>query len=417
MTRRVVVTGLGAVTPVGSDAATTWEALTAGRSGVAAIESFDMPDLPVQIAAEVKGFDPDELFGRRTARRKDRFCLFAMAAAAEAVADAGLDVDPEGEGRPDIGAYIGTAIGGILTLVENYDSLLEGGPRRVSPFFVPMMMPNAASGSVAIMFGLQGPNVSVASACATGSHAIGEAASVIRRGDAEVMLTGGSEGVIHPLSLSGFCNMGALSLRNDEPERASRPFDAERDGFVMGEGSTVLVLESLEHAQARGARIYAEFGGYGASADAYHIAAPDEAGAGAVMSMARAIDDAGLAPSDVDYINAHGTSTALNDRIETLAIRSLFGAHADELEVSSTKSMTGHLMGAAGAVEALVCVKALETGWVPPTINYEHPDPDCDLDYVPNEARQSTPRVAMSNSFGFGGHNGTVLFKAWNGSG
>jgi 3-oxoacyl-[acyl-carrier-protein] synthase II len=335
-----------------------------------------------------------------------------MAAAAEAVADAGLDVDPEGERRPDIGVYIGTAIGGILTLVENYDSLLEGGPRRVSPFFVPMMMPNAASGSVAIMFGLQGPNVSVASACATGSHAIGEAVSVIRRGDAEVMLTGGSEGVIHPLSLSGFCNMGALSLRNDEPERASRPFDAERDGFVMGEGATVLVLESLEHAQARGARIYAEFGGYGASADAYHIAAPDEAGAGAVMSMARAIDDAGLAPSDVDYVNAHGTSTPSGDTVEAVAIHAVFGDHAPNLAISSSKSIFGHLLGASGALESAVCIWALQNNVCPPTINLDNVDPECgNLNFVPNEAQEREVNVVMNNSFGFGGHNVSLILR------
>jgi 3-oxoacyl-[acyl-carrier-protein] synthase II len=411
MKRHVVVTGLGAVTPLGNDVATLWEGLLAGRSGVGPITLFDPSTLEVRIAAEVKAFDPVALFGPREARRNDRFTLFALEAARQALADAGLQV--EGEDRREVGVLIGTAIGGINTLLENYDVLHTSGPHRVSPFMAPMMMPNAASAAVAITYGLRGLNLCVASACATGSHAIGEAAEVIQRERAEVMICGGSDAVIHPLSLAGFRNMGAVSTRNDEPERASRPFDAERDGFVMGEGAGVLVLESLEHARQRGARIYCELVGYGATADAFHITAPEEAGQGAAEAMEQALHDAGLAPQDVDYINAHGTGTPLNDRIETQAIRTVFGLHADRLVVSSTKSMLGHLMGAAGAVEAIACIKSLETGWVHPTLNYEHPDPQCDLDYVPNQARRLEPRVALSNSFGFGGHNGCLIFRRW----
>lgn len=410
MRKRVVVTGLGAVTPLGNDVPTLWENLLAGRSGVGPITQFDPSGLEVRIAAEVKDFDPVALFGRREARRHDRFTLFALEAARQAIADADLGLDRED--RDAIGVVIGTGIGGALTFLENHDVLREAGPRRVSPFMIPMMMPNAASAVIAITYGLRGPNMVVASACATGAHAVGEAAEIIRRGDAEVMLCGGSEAVIHPLALSGFANMGALSSRNDEPQRASRPFDAGRNGFVLGEGAGVLVLESLEHAQARGARVYCELAGYGASCDAFHIAAPEETGEGAALAIRRALADAGLSPEAVDYINAHGTSTPLNDRIETLAIRAVFGPHADHLAVSSTKSMIGHLMGAAGAVEAIVCVKSLETGWVHPTINYETPDPACDLDYVPNQARYLKPRVALSNSFGFGGHNGCLVFVA-----
>jgi 3-oxoacyl-[acyl-carrier-protein] synthase II len=411
MRRCVVITGLGAVTPLGNDVPTMWEALVAGRSGIGPITCFDASDMEVRIAAEVKDFDPVALFGRREARRNDRFTLFALEAARQAIADAGLEFD---DGlRQATGVFIGTAIGGILTLLENYDMLQRSGPRRVSPFMAPMMMPNAASATVAITYGLRGPNICVASACATGSHAIGEAAEVIRRGDAEVMICGGSEAVIAPLSLSGFKNMGAVSTRNEEPHRACRPFDAERDGFVMGEGAGVLVLESLEHARRGGVRIYAELVGYGATADAAHITAPDEDGAGAARAMALALRDAGLAPEAVDYINAHGTSTLLNDRIETRAIRTVFGPHADRLVVNSTKSMMGHLMGAAGAVEAIACIKSLETGWVHPTVNYEYPDPECDLDYVPNQARRLEPKVALSNSFGFGGHNGCLIFRRW----
>jgi 3-oxoacyl-[acyl-carrier-protein] synthase II len=409
MRRQVVVTGLGAVTPLGNDVPTLWEGLLAGRSGVGPITLFDPSHLGVRIAAEVEDFEPVALFGRRQARRNDRFTLFALEATRQALEDAGLQFGGE-DGR-EVGVLIGSAIGGILTLLENYDVLQASGPHRVSPFMVPMMMPNAASGTVAITYGLRGPNLCVASACATGSHAIGEAAEVIRRGHAQVMICGGSDAVIADLSLAAFKNMGAVSTRNDEPQRASRPFDAERDGFVMGEGAGVLVLESLEHARRRGARVYCELIGYGATADAYHITAPEETGQGAAWAMERALDDAGLVPEAVDYVNAHGTSTLLNDPIETQAIRTVFGSHADRLAVSSTKSMLGHLMGGAGAVEAVACLKSLETGWVHPTINYETPDPECDLDYVPNQARRVEPRVVLSNSFGFGGHNGCLVFR------
>jgi 3-oxoacyl-[acyl-carrier-protein] synthase II len=411
MGKRVVVTGLGVVTPVGNDVPTMWEALLAGRSGADHITRFDVSNLDVRIAAEVKGFDPEALFGRRVARRNDRFALFALEAARQAIADAGLAVDNE-LGK-SAGVIIGTSMGGMATLLKNYDVFHTSGPRRVSPFMAPMMMPNAASGAIAIAHGLRGVNLCVASACATGSHAVGEAAEVIRRGDAAVMLCGGSDAPLDPLSLASLGNMRALSTRNDEPTRASRPFDAQRDGFVIGEGAGVIVLEGLEHAQRRGARIYAELAGYGASADAFHITAPDEQGAGAVEAMRAALEDAGLRAESVDYINAHGTGTLLNDPVETQAIRTLFGSHADRLAVSSTKSMVGHLFGAAGAVEAVVCVKSLETGWVHPTINYEYPDPACDLDYVPNTARCLEPKVVLSNSFGFGGHNCCLVFRRW----
>ena len=414
MKQRIVITGLGAVTPLGNDVPTLWEALVAGRSGVGPITCFDISDMEVRIAAEVKDFDPVALFDRRVARRNDRFTLFALAAARQAIAGARLEFDDNL--KQTTGVFIGSAIGGIITLLKNYDALQSSGPRRVSPFMVPMMMPNAASATVAITHGLRGPNLSVASACATGSHAVGEAAEVIRRGQAEVMVCGGGEAVITRLALSGFKNMGAVSTRNDDPQRASRPFDAERDGFVMGEGAGILVLESLEHAQQRGAHICAELVGYGATADATHITAPAEEGAGAARAMTLALRDAGLVPEAVDYINAHGTSTHLNDPMETRAIRTALGPHADRLAVSSTKSMIGHLMGAAGAVEAIACVKSLETGWVHPTVNYEYPDPDCDLDYVPNQARRLEPQVALSNSFGFGGHNGCLVLRRWEGA-
>lgn len=411
MKARVVVTGLGAVTPLGNDVPALWEGLLTGRSGAGPITRFDPSGLEVRIAAEVKDFDPLALFGRREARRHDLFTLYALEATRQAVVDAGLQFDQED--RREVGALIGTGIGGVLTLLENYDLLRESGPRRISPFMVPMMMPNAAAAAVAIAYGLRGSNLCLSSACATGSHAIGEAAEVIRRGGAEVMICGGSEAAIHPLSVAGFKNMGALSARNDEPERASRPFDAGRDGFVMAEGAGVLVLESIEHARRRGARVYCEVAGYGATADAYHITAPEESGEGAALSMELALRDAGVVGEEIDYINAHGTSTYLNDRIETQAIRAVFGSHADRLPVSSSKSVLGHLMGAAGAVEAIACVKTLETGWVHPTANYEDPDPECDLDYVPGQARRLEPRTVLSNSFGFGGHNGSLIFRRW----
>jgi 3-oxoacyl-[acyl-carrier-protein] synthase II len=411
MQKRIVVTGLGAITPLGNDVASYWEGLLAGRSGVDEIAQFDASELEVRFAAEVKDFDPVALFGRREARRNDRFAMFALEAARQAIDDAGLSVSPENEQQ--IGVLIGTGIGGIQTLLDNQHILQTQGPRRVSPFMVPMMMPNAASAVVSIFHGLRGPNLSISSACATGSHAIAEAAEIIRRQQAEVMVCGGSEAAIGPLSLIALRNIGAISARNEEPQRASRPFDADRDGFVVGEGAGILILEDLEHACRRGARILCELAGQGASADAFHVSAPDEDGRGAAQAMQQALNDAGIAPQEVDYINAHGTSTPLNDRTETRAIRTVFGPHADRLAVSSTKSMIGHLMGAAGAVEAVACVKSLETGWVHPTINYETPDPECDLDYVPNSARHLDPRIALSNSFGFGGHNASLVFRRW----
>lgn len=407
--QRVVVTGVGLVTPVGNDAPSTWAGLLAGRSGVSLISTFDYSAFKTHIAAEVKDFDPTRYVDKATARRMDRFLHFAVAAASEAIADAGFEMrfyDPR-----RVGVLIGSGIGGVQTLLEQQRVLLEKGPRRVSPFAVPGLMLNSASGHISIMLGARGPSLALATACATGTHAIGEAAEIIRRGQAEAMIAGGSEAGIVPMAVAGFENMGALSSRNEDPPRASRPFDANRDGFVIGEGAGVLVLERLDRAQARGARIYAELAGYGSTADAYHITAPSEDGKGAAECMQMALADAGLPPEAVDYINAHGTSTPLNDASETKAIKMTFGDHAYRLAVSSTKSMTGHLMGAAGAIEAAFCVLALRDQVLPPTINYETPDPLCDLDYVPNVARQTTVNVAMSNSFGFGGHNGTVIFR------
>ncbi|HEY47807.1 MAG: 3-oxoacyl-ACP synthase [Anaerolineae bacterium SM23_ 63] len=411
MKRRVVITGLGVVTPLGNDVSTFWDALLEGRSGAGPITQFDPAELEVRIAAEVKDFDPVALFGKRGARRNDRFTHFALEAARQAITNA--DLKFEGGDAQKVGVLIGTGIGGVITLLNNFEIFQADGSRRVSPFMVPMMMPNAASAAVAITYGLHGPNLTISSACATGSHAISEAGEMIRRGHSELMICGGSEAIIAPIAIAGLKNMGALSTRNDDPQRASRPFDAERDGFVMGEGAGVLILESLEHASARKARIYCELAGQGATSDAFHITAPDETGQGAAWAMEQALSDAGITPEEVDYINAHGTSTPLNDRTETIAIRTVFGPHADQLAVSSTKSMIGHLIGAAGAVEAVACVKSLETGWVHPTINYETPDPECDLDYVPNQARRLEPKIILSNSFGFGGHNSCVILRQW----
>lgn len=414
MRKRVVITGLGAVTPVGNDVPTFWAALVAGRSGAGPITAYDASEQEVRIAAEVKGFDPIALLGRREARRTDRFTQMVLVAADQAIADADLRFDGSGDNR-QVSVIIGTGIGGLTTLLENADTFRERGPRRVSALMIPMMMPNAAAGEIAIRYGIHGMATALSSACATGTNAIGEAREQIRRGSAEVVICGGGESVMHPLSLAAMNNMGATSQRNDDPQRASRPFDADRDGFVMGEGAGVLILESLEHAQGRGARIYAEVAGYGASSDAFHITAPDEEGRGAALSMQAALFDAGLGPQHIDYINAHGTSTPLNDRIETLAIHTVFGEFAEKVPVSSTKSMVGHLMGAAGAVEAIACVKTLQTGVLHPTINYETPDPACDLDYVPNQARETQPRTVLSNSFGFGGHNATLILARWDG--
>jgi 3-oxoacyl-[acyl-carrier-protein] synthase II len=412
MRRRVVITGMGTLNPVGNDVPTFWEGLIAGRSGAGPITTYDASDQSVRIAAEVKGFDPVALFGPKQVRRTDRFTQLCLAAADEAIAHAGLMFQENGDNQ-HVAVIIGTGIGGVGTLLEGYDTLRARGSRRVSALMVPMMMPNAGAGELAIRYGLHGLAMSVNSACATGTNAIGEGTERIRRGAAEIAICGGGESVMHPLTAAALCNMGAVSRRNDDPERASRPFDADRDGFVIGEGAGVLVLESLEHAQGRGAHIYAEVIGYGSSCDAFHITAPDEDGIGAARSMQAALDNAGLPPTEIDYINAHGTSTPLNDPIETRAVRSIFGRYAYRVPISSTKSMVGHLMGAAGAVEAIVCAKTLETGIIHPTINYETPDPECDLDYVPNVARETHPQTALSNSFGFGGHNATLILRRW----
>ena len=409
MTRRIVVTGIGAITPVGNNVPDLWAALVQGRSGVAPITRFDPSVLRTRFAAEVKGYDAKEHFDRKTIRRLSRFVQFALVATREAVTDARIDFEAVDPSR--VGVVLGTGIGGLVELMEQAEIMETRGPRRLSPFFIPKILPDMAAGEIAIAHGLMGPNMAVCSACATGTNSIGEAMAIIRRGDTDVMICGGTEAAIHPLSIAGFNQIHAVSTRNDDPAGACRPFDATRDGFVMGEGAGVLILESLEHAQERGAPIRAEAMGYGATADAYHIAAPAVDGAGAVASMRNALSDAEIAPTEIDYLNAHGTSTVLNDKTETAAIKTTFGDHAYRLAISSTKSMTGHLLGAAGAVEAIACVKAMEDQVIPPTINYQHPDPDCDLDYVPNEARQADIRTVVSNSFGFGGHNATLIFR------
>ena len=409
--RRVVVTGMGVVTPLGLDVASSWEGVVAGESGVVPISTFDTTDYPCQIAGEVRGFDPTDYFEAKDVRRTDRFVQFSLVATQEALRDADLEVTEER--ADDTGVYIGTGIGGLITLTEQIKVLDARGVRRVSPFLVPMMIADMASGQVSIDVGARGPNMGIVSACSSGAHAIGEAYEVIRRGDAEAMITGGTEGSIVPIGLAGFCASRALTRQNDEPERASRPFDAKRDGFIPAEGAGIVILESLEHAQARGARIHAELIGYGATADAFHVTLPAKEGAGARRAMERALDKAGLDVAEVDYINAHGTSTEANDRLETHAVKTLFGEHADRLPISSTKSMIGHTLGAAGGIEAVFTIKALLDDMLPPTINYEYPDPACDLNYVPNESRPARVDIAMSNSFGFGGHNASLVFRAY----
>ncbi len=410
MKRRVVVTGLGAVSPLGIGVEETWRRAVAGESGIGPITKFDASNLPVRIAGEVKGFSTEEFMDRKLASRVDVFIQYAIAASRMALSDAGL---PEKDLGPRAGVIIGVGMGG-MGVVENYSLVLrERGWRRVTPFFIPMVIPNMAAGQVAILFGATGPNTAVCTACAAGNHAIGEAFRLIREGLADLMICGGTESLITPLSVSGFAVMKALSTRNDEPEKASRPFDAKRDGFVMAEGCGILVLESLEHAKARGARIYAELAGYGLTADAHHMTAPHPEGEGAARCMEMALKDAGIPPEEVDYINAHGTSTPLNDAAETRAIKRVFGEHAYRLAVSSTKSMTGHLLGGAGGLEAVLTVKTVSEDLIPPTINYEEPDPECDLDYVPNEARRARVRVAMTNAFGFGGTNAVLVFKKY----
>lgn len=413
MRKRVVVTGLGCVSPLGLNVAESWEALLACKSGAAPITRFDASQHKTKFAAEVKGFDPVALFGPREARKMDRFTQFAIAAAGEALAQSGLKIDESNRDR--VGILIGTGIGGISTMLETYEVMKERGPDRVSPFLIPMMISDSAAGILAIRLGARGPNMSLATACATGTNALGEAAAMIRRGAADAMIVGSSEAAIVPLAMAGMNVMTALSTRNDAPEKASRPFDKDRDGFLMGEGAGVLILESLDSARARGAKILCEFTGYGTSDDAHHISAPAENGAGAAISMKLALEDAGFKPEDIGYINAHGTSTPLNDKSETAAIKTVFGEYAYQVPVSSTKSMTGHLLGASGSLEAAFCVKVLLKNVLPPTINYETPDPDCDLDYVPNKPRPARPRHVMSNSFGFGGHNATLILSRFEG--
>ncbi|MDW8095679.1 MAG: beta-ketoacyl-ACP synthase II [Aquificaceae bacterium] len=409
--RRVVVTGLGVVTPIGTGVEKFWSNLIAGVSGIDTIKRFDPVEvgLTVHIAGEVKDFEPEKYFDKKDAQKVSEFIKFAVAASEEAIKDGGLlesKVDPY-----KIGVIIGTGIGGLRDIEEQQKVLMEKGPRRVSPFFIPYGISNMASGLVAIRYGFKGPNYCVVSACATGNHAIGDAMRLIQKGDIDVAIAGGCESAITPLGVAGFAVMRALSTRNHEPQKASRPFDMERDGFVMGEGAGVLVLEEYEHAKARGAKIYAELVGYGATDDAYHITAPCVDGEGAYMCMKLALEDARIRPEEVEYINAHGTSTPLNDKSETLAIKRLFGEHAYRLKVSSNKSMIGHLLGAAGAVEAVATVKTVSTGIIPPTINLEKPDPECDLDYVPNKAIEYPVNYALSNSFGFGGTNACLVFK------
>lgn len=407
MRRRVVVTGIGLVTPLGLGKEAFWEGLTLPRRVVGPITRFDASSFSTRIAAEVKEFDPAQFMDRKDARRAARFIQFAIAATTLALQDAQLEINDSNRER--IGVLIGSGIGGIDYMDTQVRILDRQGPERVSPFLPAMMISDMASGMVTIHFGIKGPNLCAVTACSTGADAIGLAMRLIQYGDADVMLAGGTEAAIEPVGVAGFCAARALSTRNDDPEHASRPFDAERDGFVMGEGAGVLVLESLEHAQARGAPIYAELLGYGMTADAYHITQPDPEGDGAMRAMRNALRDAGLQPTDIDYINAHGTSTRYNDAKETLAIKRLFGEYAYQLPISSTKSVTGHLLGAAGAVEAAACILALQHQTIPPTINYEYPDPECDLDYVPNQARPANLRYVMTNSFGFGGHNSVLV--------
>ena len=409
MTRRVVVTGMGLVTPLGLDVASNWDALVHGRSGIGRITRFDPAPYETQIAGEVHGYEPTKYMDRKEIRRTDRFTHFAVGAASQALEDAGLDTvkDPE-----RVGTAIATGVGGLETLIREVLVMEEKGPSRMSPFLVPMLMANAASAQISMQFGLKGPSLTHVSACASSSHAIGECGAIIRRGQADVMVTGGSEAAVIPLAIGAFSTMHAMSRRNDDPQGASRPFDKSRDGFVLSEGSAVIILEEREHALSRGVRIYGELIGYGATADANHITAPAENGEGVARAMRKALDQAGVEPIAVDYLNAHGTSTPLNDRHETAAIKQVFGDRAYKLMVSSTKSMSGHLLGAAGAFEAIASLLALREGCIPPTINYTTPDPALDLDYVPNQARAKQIRTALSNSMGFGGHNASIIFKA-----
>ncbi len=411
MKRRVVVTGMGVISPVGNGKEEFWTSLTQGRSGVGRLTLFDPTDYDSQIAGQVNNFDAPARLGKKEARRMDRFTQFALVAALDAVEDGRLDLSREDLDR--IGVLVGSGIGGLSTIEAEHATLLERGPSKISPFFIPMLIVDMASGQIAIRLGAKGPNFCVATACASASHAIGDSCRIVQRGEAEVMITGGTEAAVTPLGVGGFCAMKALSTRNHEPEKASRPFDKMRDGFIMAEGAGIVILEDLEHALKRGAHIYGELVGYGMSGDAYHITAPAPGGEGAARAMQWALKDANLKPEAVDYINAHGTSTQLNDKFETMAIKTVLGEHAKKVAVSSTKSMTGHLLGAAGGVELIACLLSIERGVIPPTINYEYPDPECDLDYVPNQARHQQVQVVMSNSLGFGGHNATLVVRRY----
>lgn len=407
---RVVVTGLGAITPIGKNVDEYWNALINGKSGIDYIKRFDTSSYSTKLAAEIKDFDPAEFIDKKELKRMDRFSQFAIVSANMALKDSKLDLDKESRER--IGVIYGSGVGGIETLENQYNTLLNKGPGRVSPFFVPMMIADMAAGLISINFGLKGHNETIVNACASSTNAIGDAFKIIQRGDADIMITGGSEAAITPLSIAGFCSMKAMSTNND-PKTACRPFDLNRDGFIMGEGSGTLILESLDHAKKRGANIYSEIVGYGATADAYHITAPAPGGEGAIRAMRLALKDAAIEPEDIDYINAHGTATKYNDKYETMAIKDVFGKYAYELKISSTKSMTGHMLGASGAVEAIASILAIQNGIIPPTINYETNDPDCDLNYVPNNSIKEEVNFALSNSFGFGGHNATLVFKKY----
>lgn len=407
--RRVVVTGLGVLSPVGNTVKEFWDSLVNGRSGIDRITYFDTTQYDCKIAGQLKNFNPDHYFNHKEKKRMDFFAQYAVAAATDAMKDAGIDMKKEDPNL--VGVLVGSGIGGLTVIEEQHAILLQKGPNRVSPFLIPMLIVNMAPGQISMTLGCKGPNLCVATACATGNHSIGEAFRIIQHGDADVMIAGGTEAPVTPMGVSGFCALKALSRRNDEPARASRPFDMERDGFVMGEGAGVVILEELERAKKRGARIYCELVGYGITADAYHMTAPAPDGEGAARCMAMSLKDAKISPDHVSYINAHGTSTEMNDKFETMAIKTVFGSHAKKVPVSSTKSMTGHLLGAAGGVEMAAIALAIQQDILPPTINYEFPDPDCDLDYVPNVARKARVDVAMSNSLGFGGHNATLVAR------
>ena len=413
MNKRVVVTGLGMVSPLGIGVKDNWEAICQGKSGIGPVTRFDITDFPSKIAGEVKGFNPEDFIDKKETKKMDIFIHYALASGMMALKDSGLTIDESNADR--VGVLVGAGLGGLSTIERYHSVLLEHGPKKISPFFIPMLIVNLAPGQISIYFGARGPNSSVVTACATGNHSIGEACRIIQRGDADVMIAGGAESTITPLAIGGFCSMRALSTRNEEPQRASRPFDKDRDGFVIAEGAGLLILEELEHAARRGAHIYAEIIGFGCNADAYHISAPSPNGMGAAKCMEIALKDARINYDEVDYVNAHGTSTPLNDLSETMAMKTVFRDRARKIAVSSTKSMTGHLLGAAGGVEAIYSVLAITHGVIPPTINYETPDPECDLDYVPNTPREAAVRVVMSNSFGFGGTNATLIFREFKG--